>query len=281
MGMTQTDTFDRSCAHWSEAGRAEMDRFYEIATVDYRHLAEARDWAVWLAAHQKAVGDRSLRLLDVACGSGKFPVALQNHGGIAAAALPDIDYALLDPSEFSIREAKAALAPPFQPGAEYQTTVQDLDAPANSFDIAWATHALYAVPPTALKAGLARLLDVVSGEIFIAHAYADAHYLSFQRLFLAAFDRTDETLYTPAEAVIDELKALGAEVEVNDIAYENGAALDQRDAVEGYLQRCVFDETVSLETMEAAPVLTAYLEACRANGAWRFAQRVALITAKL
>ena len=38
------DTFERSCAHWSEAGRAEMEAFYALATEDYRQLARAVSW---------------------------------------------------------------------------------------------------------------------------------------------------------------------------------------------------------------------------------------------
>ena len=45
-----TDTATRSLAHWSEAGRAEMDAFYALATEDYRHLALAADWASLLRA---------------------------------------------------------------------------------------------------------------------------------------------------------------------------------------------------------------------------------------
>ena len=102
------DTFDRSCDHWSEAGRREMDDFYALAYVDYRHLANAIDWKNWLESIQKRVGLRSLRLLDVACGSGKFPEALVSYAGIASASIRPIDYALLDPSRFSLSEAKQA-----------------------------------------------------------------------------------------------------------------------------------------------------------------------------
>ena len=42
--MTQPDTAQRSLDHWSEAGRAEMQAFYALATEDYRQLAGARDW---------------------------------------------------------------------------------------------------------------------------------------------------------------------------------------------------------------------------------------------
>ncbi|MEM9839603.1 MAG: class I SAM-dependent methyltransferase [Pseudomonadota bacterium] len=271
------DTFDRSCAHWSEEGRAEMERFYAIASVDYRHLAEARDWGSWLKAKQKAAG-RPLSILDVACGSGKFPTALSRYARLGDVGLDSIDYALLDPSAFSIEEARAALEPPFAPGTPYETTLQALHCPPKAFDIVWATHALYAVPPSEMQAALERFIAACGGEGFIAHAYADAHYLAFQRLFLEAYGRQDETLYASAEDVITALRALGVRFDVHDIAYENGAGAEDRGAVEGYLQRCVFDESVSLDEMERKGGLADYLASCRATGNWRFAQSVALIS---
>ena len=62
-------TFERSCDHWSEAGRQEMEDFYALASVDYQHLAEAIDWKTWLETRQKAVGsaDRAARKLYPAC----------------------------------------------------------------------------------------------------------------------------------------------------------------------------------------------------------------------
>ncbi len=273
----KADTFDRSCAHWSEAGRGEMERFYEIATVDYRHLAEARDWRSWLKAQADAVAPRRLKILDVACGSGKFPVALNRYANIGDGSLADIEYALLDPSRFSIDEARAALAPPFLPGAEYETTLQKLDCPAGAFDVVWATHALYAVPAAEMATALERLVNACSGEAFIAHAFADAHYLKFQRLFMDAFQREDETPYAAAEDVIAALTTLGVDHEVAEISYANGTAIEARDIVEGYLQRCVFDDGVSLAEMEAS-TLGPYLRECSSDGSWQFPQRVALIS---
>ena len=66
--MDSGDTAQRSLEHWSEQGRREMEKFYALATEDYRQLALAADWAALLGkcAHQ------GWSLLDVACGSGKF-----------------------------------------------------------------------------------------------------------------------------------------------------------------------------------------------------------------
>lgn len=272
------DTFVRSCEHWSESRRAGMEDFYSLATVDYRHLAESRDWRVWLEEHQQRVGERSLRLLDVACGSGKFPAALLRHGTVGDAHIRPIKYDLLDPSAFSLREARAVLAPPFVAANDFETTLQDFEG--EGYDLAWATHALYAVPAAELDAALERMLAAITpgGEAFIAHAAECAHYMRFYRLFLDAFRGGQGTPFSSAEHIEEVLRGLGARVSSTVLRYDNVAPDLERVRVEGFLQRCAFDDAVSLEQMLAEPALGAYLRSCLSEGAWRFSQAVHLIS---
>ena len=274
-----SDTFARSCQHWSEAKRGEMDAFYALATADYRVLAEAMDWRGWLAARQAAAGDRPLRLLDVACGSGKFPVALAAHAGVDAAAIQPVAYALLDPSAFSIAEARGNLPHPFRPAEEYQVALQDLDCPRGTFDIAWATHALYAIPPGELAAAAGRFLHALGtqGVGVIAHSAAEGHYIRFHQQFLSAFGGDPAQLYSSAEQVRAALESHGATVEVREIAYENGVPETARAEVEGFLQRCAFDDRFTLEEMRTTEPLGQYLAGCLSDGHWRFPQRVHLM----
>lgn len=272
-----SDTFERSCEHWSEAGRAEMEAFYALASVDYRHLAEALDWKAWLQAWQEEAGDRPLRLLDVACGSGKFPSALVRHADVASALIQPVDYALLDPAAFSVTEARSALAAPFVAGQEFVTTLQGLDCAPGAFDIVWATHALYALPAEELQAGLERFIHATGDIGFIAHASADAHYLRFYRHYLEAFREGQDTPYTSAEQIIAALEQMGARFETLEINYTNGAPAAQRQQIEGYLQRCVFDDSISLQQMLDHPITGEYLATCQHDDEWRFAQRVQLI----
>ena len=269
---------EASQAHWSEAKRRGMEDFYALATADYRHLAEAIDWRAWLEARQRAVGERPMRLLDVACGSGKFPAALIRHAGVAEAAIRPVDCALLDPSEFSLSEARAGLRLPFVAGQAYQCPLEALETPSGAFDILWATHALYALPEAALEDGLERFLTAMRGGTgVIAHAAADSHYLRWQALFLEAFRGGAGTMFTSAESIVAALERLGAGIEVCEITYETAAPCTDGAQVEGFLQRCVFDDTVSLAEMQNRAPTAAYLAACRDDTAWRFPQTVKLI----
>lgn len=270
-----SDTFDQSLIHWSEAGRAGMDAFYALATADYRVLAETHNWADWLCAAE-ARATRPLRLLDVACGSGKFPDALVRYAAVGQANLSPIAYSLLDPSAFSIMEARNVLKPPFIAAEEYECTLQGLDAARNAFDVVWATHALYAVPPDEIDTAMARFIDVCGDHGFIAHAAEHSHYVVFDRLYRTTLCKKRRTPYTTAEDILASLERLGAKLDHRDVSYVTKAPAESR-AVEGFLQRCVFDDTHSLAEMLCDSAVGPYLAGCRSADGWHFEQTVKLI----
>jgi SAM-dependent methyltransferase len=283
--LPDDDTAARSLAHWSEAGRAEMEAFYAFATRDYEQLADALDWdAVLRGLHTsraRAAGER-LTLLDVACGSGKFPAALLKAGALDAGSTVTVDYDLLDPSPFSITEAARALGPPLHEGAAYETMLEDLDPTAGPWDVVWATHALYALEPEQLGKATRRFVDAIGPEGFgfMAQGAHDGHYLAVYRAFLEGVRGGGGTPYLSGEQVADALTAAAADRElvpsVRHLRYEHRVAFEQEALLEGYLQRCLFDDSLPLEQLLAAPVLGEYLAGCRdeAAGAYRFPQDV-------
>jgi SAM-dependent methyltransferase len=276
--LRTVDTAARSLAHWSEEGRAEMDAFYALAGRDYERLARGFvDHSAWL--RRVADGRRRISLLDVACGSGKFPGALQDYGGIAALSRElRIDYDLLDPSPFSLLEAARALRPPFVAAARHETLVEELDDAVGPFDVVWATHALYSLTPSAVRAATARMLAALApgGALLIAQGSREGHYLRFYHHFLDEFRDGQGTSYASSEDLAESLRACGADPRAVRLSYDHTTALENADTVEGYLQRCAFDDSVSLQEMMAAPLLGAYLRGCRddAAGLWRFHQEV-------
>ncbi|MGB6073972.1 MAG: hypothetical protein WBG53_25825, partial [Rhodococcus sp. (in: high G+C Gram-positive bacteria)] len=108
----------------------------------------------------------------------------------------------------------------------------------------------------------------------VAQATAASHYLAFYDAFRAGV--REATPYTTAEQVRDALIRAGADVRDQRVTYTTGTS--DRVVVEGFLQRCAFDDSVSLEEMEAAPVLGDYLASCRdASGSYTFSHEAALL----
>ena len=185
MDLPAKDTAARSLAHWSEAGRGEMEAFYALARLDYEQLAAVLDWRGLFDGLRAGKGT-DLTLLDVACGSGKFPEALLRDAGIDG--LEPVRYDLLDPSPFSLTEAAGALRSPLVGGsARFETTLEDLDPAAGPWDVVWATHALYALQPTHLARAVTRMRAAKAphGTLLIANGAAEGHYCHFYEAFLA------------------------------------------------------------------------------------------------
>lgn len=274
-----SDTYERSLAHWSDASRDEMEKFYELASYDYRILAESWSWVDWLSCDRAQTTGHPPRLLDVACGSGKFPSALQSFGGVNANSVSPIICDLLDPASFSISETRRVLRQPFIAGESFELPVQQLSGVDGRYDFIWSTHGLYAVSPAEIDVAIERLALALdkSGKGFIAHAGHDAHYLRFYRSYLDGFRDGEGTPYLSGEQVRAALERHGLRVEHHDVRYENHAEFSELSAVEGYLQRCLFDDTVTLSSMLENEATGAYLRACRTPDGWRFGQTVFLL----
>ena len=271
------DTFTRSCQHWSETSRKEMENFYALASIDYKYLAEKFEWKKWLEMHQFNVGERSLKLLDVACGSGKFPSALVQYAKLTNAKILPVEYALLDPSDFSIAEARKVLQFPLKGSSEFETTLQEFTCEKKEYDIIWATHALYAVPKNQLKDALKRFIFGMAKSGFIAHASKKSHYLKFYKKYLRGFMGGSGEPYSSGEQIVKTLKEIGVPHAVKKITYENSTSKNAFLQVEGYLQRCIFDDTIDLKKMLNNPVTGPYLNSCIKDEQWRFKQQVMLI----
>jgi len=279
-------TFQRSCQHWSEDGRLGMEAFYRLAAKDYRLLAERVQWDRVIAALRTRFHDQ-LRVLDVACGSGQFPSALQEFGGWSAdddaVSGLTIPYALLDPSQFSIDTAKEKLHPPFVAADEFCCTAQDLTLDSRPFPIVWATHALYCVPASELELAMQKVVAATdpTGLGFIAHASESSHYLRFHHEYLKSSHTSGSVPFCTGEEVIAALRGILGDdrVHCQAIEYEGNVELEDTETAQRYLQRCLFDDDITLDQMQSDATLSAYLDECRdtAAGVWRFRQRTWMI----
>ena len=194
-----------------------------------------------------------------------------------------IPYALLDPSQFSIDTAKEKLQPPFVAADEFCCTAQDLSLASKPFPLSWATHALYCVPASELESAMQKVITATdSGGLgFIAHASESSHYLQFHREYLDSPYSSGSEPFCTGEEVIAALQSILGEDQVHchAIEYEGNVELDDTDTVQLYLQRCLFDDDITLDQMLADAKLKKYLNGCMdpSAGQWRFRQRTWMI----
>lgn len=281
-------TFQRSCQHWSEQSAGEMAAFYRLASYDYELLADAVDWTDELSQLSRASSGDTLSLLDVACGSGKFPAALLSNDRFQAYAGKPIQYSLLDPSDFSLREAAGKLQEPFRTGQSFHCTLQDFSPPTLRYDVVWATHALYCVPADELPIAAERFCEALKpgGIGFIAHATQSSHYVAFQRLYLDHWPGASGAPFCTAGEVAAALQQVGDTAfgnawqwQASTIDYEGTLPLDDSATAEMYLQRCLFDDELTLDQMLSNKHLGDYLRRCQDSdaGVWRFPQQAMLM----
>jgi hypothetical protein len=259
-----------------------MDNFYTYATVDYRHLAGLINWTALAASLSKDTG--VLELADIACGSGKFPTSLLEHTKLSELMNAEgrpvrVLYDLLDPSTFAIKEAAAALKAPFVERDHYCCRLQDWKPKARAYDLFWATHALYCVPAeemseciSILKAGLR-----TNGIGIVAQSNRIGHYNRFYEHFLDSVHAGKGTRFSAAEDVGEAAENVGLESQSRTLNYETVIEEDDRQALEFYLQRCAFDDSVSLDQMLSSASLGQYLAGTKKQGAYRFQQSVDVI----
>lgn len=262
-----------------------MEAFYQLASIDYQLLAEELDWLRVFQgiADRRHGSEPDMRLLDVACGSGQFPAALLKFAGLQENQELKVKYSLLDPSDFSIRTARERLDGPFEPAEEHLCTIQQFDPTDSRYSMMWATHALYCVPQSEITMAVQQMLAALdrTGLGFIAHASQQSHYVRFHDLYLESRGAEHAEPYSTGEQIVEAFKTKVEPTELRcwSIDYEGTLDLNDRETAERYLQRCLFDDTISLEEMLADDRMGDHLRSCMDSdaGKWRFPQKVWLI----
>ncbi len=147
----------------------------------------------------------------------------------------------------------------------------------------WATHALYCVPECEIALALDKMLAALSttGLGFIAHASQQSHYVRFHDLYLQGIGNEQAPPYSTGEQIIESLKTRVDDESLQcwSIQYEGTRELEDRETAERYLQRCLFDDSISLDEMLEDQYLGDYLRGCidESRKIWRFPQKVWLI----
>ena len=133
-----TNNETRSLQYYQESNQ-NATAWFGIMEADYSKLLEVMNWDLVFGKTSSP-----FQLLDIGCGTGKFPRMLRPQ----LRRDVKIIYDYLDPSPYSLTTCQQALHPPFEPRYALQTTFEEaqLDSPPNGYDMVWAIQSLYWLP---------------------------------------------------------------------------------------------------------------------------------------
>ena len=136
-----TDNSNPSKSYY-QAEKLDLDSWFQVTQVDYEKLIEEYSFNHLF----KGFAKNQLKLLDVGCGTAKFPSLLDEKLDGDINLLAD----LLDISEYCLQVAQKQFdsCQHFSTNKTYLSATENLHQlveKTNSYDIIWAIHSLYTV----------------------------------------------------------------------------------------------------------------------------------------
>ncbi|MEN9610354.1 MAG: hypothetical protein RLZZ628_1168 [Bacteroidota bacterium] len=268
--MTTTELTQLAADYYQE-GVLDKDAWFRVADADYHALLKALD--------TKRLFEQPTCLLDIGCGTGRFPALLRPY----LSTVP-ITYDFLDPSQLSLEWLRKSLKPPYQARHAIQMGVQSLadwqQQAQLQYDLIWGIHALHFVQPTeipqvlqTIQRGLKPDTGIALGS-FIAE---DCFYIGIHDCYCRALgkERQNWLGYEPyTQLGFEPLKIPRLE---QTLEFVHRVAIADTYILENYLQQCVFDKTYSLQDWFDHPMLNAYLRQYQVGAYFEFPQKIIMI----
>lgn len=209
------------------------DNWFAVAAADYETLIEEYDFQILLNS------DKELSLLDLGCGTGKFPSML--------APLLDknstIKTSLLDPSEFSLQQCSENLTKPFYAADQYQCFFEDLETKLSSdvhFDVMWSIQSLYCADQSRIEKTLETFLKHLrkDGKLLIYLASTQSSYIQIQNLYLENFENDGTAPYLNAEKLQKHLSALDCKTSIHQMKFDHVIPQFRKRLLLNFLNQC-------------------------------------------
>jgi SAM-dependent methyltransferase len=255
----------------------DLDYWFKIAQIDYEKLIEQYPFQKILAAF----GKPQINLLDIGCGTGRFPSLLDDHISGDIHLSSDI----LDVSEYCLQEAQQVLdsCKHFSPNQIYLSELEKIDSiilKTRVYDLIWAIHSLYMVDKEKIGYVFDSCLKLLSPNgIFLIYGISkNSFYYEIYDFYLKCFPESiNNQRFTTTEDCEEILSSLGLNYQTQQIIFNHIVDYDQQSLLKLYLNKCVLNHDADVLFL-FEDWLSKYLD--KESNQYKFPQLVNLLIIK-
>ena len=265
MSSSDCNTNLQRSLQYYQKGVLQPEAWFRIVEDDYTQLIAALNWEEIFPKHRI-----DFQLLDIGCGTGRFPKMLQSQLSTGLR----IQYDYLDPSHYSLATCQQALQPPFLPRHPYQTSLEQAQGTLSPeiYDLVWAIQSLYCLEQHNLSMALKNLMQALHpsrGTVCLVLAKRNAFFPQIHQIFYEHFTEYRPVPYLAAESVVTTLEQMGSRYVIRELPCTHTISIREDRLLEYYLQQSVMD-TMPLPKWREHPRLKSFLDAHRQNNTYQF-----------
>lgn len=230
-----TDNYELS-KYYYQAEKLDLNLWFQVAQIDYEKLIEEYSFNNLFQGFAK----NKLKLLDIGCGTAKFPRLLDKKLDGDIHLLAD----LLDISEYSLQVAQKQFdsCQHFSTNKTYLSAIeniQQLVEKNNSYDIIWAIHSFYTVDKNRMADVYLYCLDLLGnrGKFLIYQPAEKSSYHNLYDFYLSNYpEGKKSTYFLKSEEHKQILNGLGINHENIRLHFPHSISFESINVLKTYLK---------------------------------------------